>query len=266
MTETKAMNVERTHQKRAAKPRPNRTPCVMASTRAIHARRRSATWMPGPRRIQDEKNLLRIKIRRLARLIPLKKIDAKELEALIKLIRVVAVLDALERTGISARKVDGSGESAARRPGRDGSGRHVGGDMESTPLERHRELRDRARSLAVFARGLQDIKLRPYQLEAAQAVIDSIRERAGRSIVVMFSRQSGKDELSANLKAYLLTRQAQAGGRHRRGQPDLQAADHQRHPAAGGTAATQSADAAGLAQALGLHADGGPRQGHVPFR
>ena len=58
--------------------------------------------------IQDEKNLLRIKIRRLAKLIPLKKIDAKELEALIKLVRVVAVLDALERTDITARKVDGA--------------------------------------------------------------------------------------------------------------------------------------------------------------
>jgi hypothetical protein len=54
----------------------------------------------------QEKNLLRVKILRLAKLTPLKKIETKELEALIKLTRVVAVLDALERTGISARKVD----------------------------------------------------------------------------------------------------------------------------------------------------------------
>ena len=56
----------------------------------------------------QEKNLLRVKILRLAKLTPLKKIETKELDALIKLTRVVAVLDALERTGISARKVDGT--------------------------------------------------------------------------------------------------------------------------------------------------------------
>jgi hypothetical protein len=57
-----------------------------------------------------------------------------------------------------------------------------------------------------FAREFAGITLRPYQSEAAQAVIDSIRERAGRSIVILFSRQAGKDELAANLKAYLLAR------------------------------------------------------------
>jgi hypothetical protein len=61
-------------------------------------------------------------------------------------------------------------------------------------------------NLASFARKWADITLRPYQVEAAQAVLDSIHQRAGRSIVIMFSRQSGKDELSANLKTYLLSR------------------------------------------------------------
>jgi len=56
--------------------------------------------------IRDETNLLRTKVLRLAKLTPLKKIDTKELETLIKLIRVVAVLDALERTGIMRSKVD----------------------------------------------------------------------------------------------------------------------------------------------------------------
>ena len=65
----------------------------------------------GPADSREEMNLLRIKILRLAKLTPLKKIEAKELEALIKLTRVVAVLDALERTGINARKVDGSAGS-----------------------------------------------------------------------------------------------------------------------------------------------------------
>lgn len=68
------------------------------------------------------------------------------------------------------------------------------------------QLQKHARTLASFARHVLRITLRPYQLQAAQAVIDSIRQGAGRSIVILFSRQSGKDELSANLKAYLLAR------------------------------------------------------------
>jgi hypothetical protein len=61
-------------------------------------------------------------------------------------------------------------------------------------------------SLDAFARKFMGITLRPYQLQAAQAVIDSVNQKAGRSIVILFSRQSGKDELSANLKSYLLWR------------------------------------------------------------
>ena len=50
------------------------------------------------------------------------------------------------------------------------------------------------------------ITLRPYQLEPGQAILDSIRHKKGLSFVVIISRQSGKDELAANLKAYLLAR------------------------------------------------------------
>lgn len=53
-----------------------------------------------------ELKLLRTKILRLARLTPLKTASAKELEALIKLVRVVAALDALERTGVMRSKVE----------------------------------------------------------------------------------------------------------------------------------------------------------------
>jgi len=47
--------------------------------------------------------------------------------------------------------------------------------------------------------------LRPYQLHPARAILDSIRARAGRSFVVIMSRQSGKNELSAQLETFLLT-------------------------------------------------------------
>jgi hypothetical protein len=50
--------------------------------------------------------LLRTKILRLAKLTPLKTLDEDELDALIKLVRVVAALDAMERTGVMARKAD----------------------------------------------------------------------------------------------------------------------------------------------------------------
>lgn len=60
---------------------------------------------------QDERNLLRTKILRVAKLTPLKKLNAPELEALIKLIRLIAALDALERTGVMARKVDGTADA-----------------------------------------------------------------------------------------------------------------------------------------------------------
>jgi hypothetical protein len=69
-------------------------------------------------------------------------------------------------------------------------------------------IRLRARRLEPFALHCAGIALQPYQLDAARAVLDSIRDHAGRSIVIMFARQSGKDELSANLKAYLLARRS----------------------------------------------------------
>ncbi len=48
------------------------------------------------------------------------------------------------------------------------------------------------------------LRLRSYQLEAARAILDSVLERRGLSIVVMFPRQSGKNELQAQIEAYLL--------------------------------------------------------------
>lgn len=48
------------------------------------------------------------------------------------------------------------------------------------------------------------LKLRAYQRAAANAVLGSVLGGHGRSIVVMFPRQSGKNELQAQLEAYLL--------------------------------------------------------------
>jgi len=48
------------------------------------------------------------------------------------------------------------------------------------------------------------IKMRPYQLEPAEAIINSIIHKSGLTFVIIISRQAGKDELLANLTAYLM--------------------------------------------------------------
>jgi len=107
MTETKPPAAARIPQKRAAK-----LPAKDALRHGFYTSLFTAQEIrhldAGSAGIRDEMNLLRTKIRRLAKLTPLTRIDAKELEALIKLIRVVAMLDALERTGIMRSKVDAS--------------------------------------------------------------------------------------------------------------------------------------------------------------
>lgn len=46
--------------------------------------------------------------------------------------------------------------------------------------------------------------LRPYQREAARAILQSVRDRAGRTITVEIARQGGKNELSAQIELLLL--------------------------------------------------------------
>jgi hypothetical protein len=63
-----------------------------------------------------------------------------------------------------------------------------------------------------FSRVIPGRPLRPYQLDVARAVLRSIDEQAGRTITVMMPRQSGKNETSAHLEAFLLTRHQRLGG------------------------------------------------------
>jgi len=55
-----------------------------------------------------------------------------------------------------------------------------------------------------FIRQGTGIRLRAYQREVALAVIDSVLRRRGLRFVVVFPRQSGKNELQAQIEAYLL--------------------------------------------------------------
>jgi len=68
------------------------------------------------------------------------------------------------------------------------------------------------RDVVLFVRFASGLKLRRYQEAVARAVIHSVVHREGLSFVVILPRQSGKNELQAQLQAYLLT--LFAGGRH----------------------------------------------------
>jgi len=52
---------------------------------------------------------------------------------------------------------------------------------------------------------LGDLHLRTYQLAVARAIAASVVARKGLSFVVVFPRQSGKNELQAQIEAFLLT-------------------------------------------------------------
>ena len=67
-----------------------------------------------------------------------------------------------------------------------------------------RQLRRAMADVDTFIENCSTIKLRDYQRGVAEAIFRSVQERAGRSFVVMFPRQSGKNELQAQLETYLL--------------------------------------------------------------
>jgi hypothetical protein len=61
------------------------------------------------------------------------------------------------------------------------------------------------RDPAAFCAACGGIRLRAYQAEVMQAVADSVIHKRGLSLVVIFPRQSGKNEVQAQLESYLLT-------------------------------------------------------------
>ena len=69
-----------------------------------------------------------------------------------------------------------------------------------------------------FARHVLGRPLRPYQLKVARAIVADVlarqrhRIQSGGLWTVMMARQMGKNEVSAVIEAYLLTRHAQHGG------------------------------------------------------
>lgn len=66
-------------------------------------------------------------------------------------------------------------------------------------------LREALQDPCLFARAFGKIRLRSYQAEVIRAVARSVLYRQGLTFVVLFPRQSGKNEVQAQLEAYLLT-------------------------------------------------------------
>ncbi len=76
-----------------------------------------------------------------------------------------------------------------------------------------RTVRDTIRLSPVSWAHACKIQLRPYQIQIANAIKDSIIHDRGLTFVVILPRQSGKNELQAHLFAWLLFRYARRGGR-----------------------------------------------------
>ncbi len=61
------------------------------------------------------------------------------------------------------------------------------------------------RDVILFSAAGSGIRLRNYQMQVAKAIVDSVLKGKGLSFVVVFPRQSGKNELQAQVEAYLLS-------------------------------------------------------------
>ncbi len=80
----------------------------------------------------------------------------------------------------------------------------------TTPLQQ--ALKYWLSDLSHFSRLILQRPLRAYQLRPAAAILDSILHARGLTFAVMMARQSGKNELSGQLEAYLLNLYRRRGG------------------------------------------------------
>jgi hypothetical protein len=66
--------------------------------------------------------------------------------------------------------------------------------------------------ISTFSRLVIKVPLRGYQVECLNAILDSILGRRGREFLLVFPRQSGKNEAVAQLLAYLMNLHMRKGG------------------------------------------------------
>src|SRR5205823_14702417 len=105
----------------------------------------------------------------------------------------------------------GRGDEGGRAGGGEGREEH-----ESVTPEERRAGLGAVGEVLVFGLYGRLRRLRPYQLEVARAVARSVIDGQARgpapTFTVLFPRQAGKNELSAQLEAFLLFRYQEAGG------------------------------------------------------
>jgi hypothetical protein len=80
---------------------------------------------------------------------------------------------------------------------------HVRKNLPETFPTRVEFLRN-LREVNYFSQVFGSVRLRRYQLDTANAIVNSVLRQQGLSIVVMFPRQSGKNMLQAQLEVYLM--------------------------------------------------------------
>jgi hypothetical protein len=61
------------------------------------------------------------------------------------------------------------------------------------------------RDVVLFSKTASGIDLRAYQIAVAESIVNSVLKNRGLTFVVIFPRQSGKNELQAQIETYLLT-------------------------------------------------------------
>ena len=74
----------------------------------------------------------------------------------------------------------------------------------SLSINAKKEILAAANSVKGFARYFAGVELYPYQAEAAEAIVHSVAERDGKTFVMIFTRQAGKDETLAMVFLYLM--------------------------------------------------------------
>ncbi|TLM99583.1 hypothetical protein FDZ74_17800, partial [bacterium] len=81
--------------------------------------------------------------------------------------------------------------------------------MSDKPVERDVKKADVLLALQkweTFSPSFSHLRLRKYQEAALEAAVHSVMAHLGWTLVVMFPRQSGKNELQAQLEAFLLAK------------------------------------------------------------
>jgi hypothetical protein len=73
------------------------------------------------------------------------------------------------------------------------------------PVDIRKAVASTLRDIGYFSQLYRRLKLRAYQGEVARAVVESVLKGQGMTFVIQFPRQSGKNELQAQIETYLLT-------------------------------------------------------------